>query len=218
MKPLVERWLYLGKHGGWAAAIDGTGALARLLWASPPAARGELAGGAHLAALTALTFHKSRLVRINVALALSSLAGDDTAAKSMIGMLQQDGSERVRVAAAQGLARVAAGAKKDTAAKIKDALDRALREDSAPSVQAAAKAALAGPGPAMPARTEWRTFQVVDASADDAPVRQEPYFVHGPDGVVWASYTDARGEISSEHVAPGTDNDHVHPASRESEY
>jgi hypothetical protein len=49
-------------------------------------------------------------------------------------------------------------------------------------------------------------------------VRQEPYFIQGPDGVVWASYTDARGVIESEHVAAGTDHDHVHPASREAEY
>jgi hypothetical protein len=49
-------------------------------------------------------------------------------------------------------------------------------------------------------------------------VRQEPYFVHGPDGVVWATYTDARGEINSEHIAPDTEQEHVRPATRESEY
>ena len=81
-------------------------------------------------------------------------------------------------------------------------------------VRQAAKAAVKP----LPARTEWRNFYVVDASADDARVRQEPYFVHGPDGVVWASYTDARGELTSEHVAPGTDRQHVWAASRESEY
>ncbi len=42
--------------------------------------------------------------------------------------------------------------------------------------------------------------------------------MHGPDGVVWASYTDARGELTSEHIAPGTDRPHVWAASHESEY
>ena len=98
------------------------------------------------------------------------------------------------------------------------ALDKAARDDSDPSVQAAAKAAQSTPAAAPVARTHWRTFQVFDPSADDAAVRQEPYFVHGPDGIVWASYTDARGEMSLEHVAPETEREHVRPASRESEY
>ena len=54
------------------------------------------------------------------------------------------------------------------------------------------------------------------ASADDAAVRQEQYFVHTADGIVWASYTDARGELNSEHIPPGETI--VWPASRESEY
>jgi hypothetical protein len=68
----------------------------------------------------------------------------------------------------------------------------------------------------LPARTEWRTFYVVDPGADDAPVRQEQYFVHTGDGLVWASYTDARGELNSEHIPPG--DAVVWAASRESEY
>jgi hypothetical protein len=83
-------------------------------------------------------------------------------------------------------------------------------------VQRAATEALAGAAPSL-ARSEWRTFQIVDPSASDAPVRQEPYFVHGPDGLVWASYTDARGELDSEHIAPGTDRTDVRPASREAD-
>jgi HEAT repeat protein len=217
VKPLVERFLYLGKRGGWAASIDGTAALARLLWASSREGRTALLAGTRAATLQSLAFHKSRLVRINVALALSSLTGDDASIKSLVQLLQQDPSPRVRIAAAQGLARVAAGAKKDSAAKIVAALERTIRDDSDPQVQAAAKAAQ-GPAPALIARTEWRAFQVVDASADDAPVRQEPYFVHGPDGIVWASTTDARGELDSEHVAPGTERANVFPASREADY
>jgi HEAT repeat protein len=216
VKQLVERFLYLGKHGGWAAAIDGTGALARLLWATPAASRADLVGNGRLAPLQGLAFHKSRLVRINVAVALSSLGGNDAAIKSLAQLLAQDPSANVRLAAATGLAR--SGTKKDA---VRVALEKAARDDSDPSVQAAARAALA-PGATPPppplARTQWRTFQVVDPSADDAPVRQEAYFIHGPDGIVWASYTDARGIISSEHVAPDTDAKHIRPATREAEY
>jgi HEAT repeat protein len=213
VKPLVERWLYLGKHGGWAAAIDGTGALARTLWATPREGRNELLG-ARTPALIGLAFHKSRLVRINAAFALSSLAGDDAASKALIKLLE-DVSPHVRIAAAQGLARIAVGANKDTMARVKTALETAARNEIEPSVQAAIKAA--DPRPIVP-RDNWRTFQVIDPSADNAAVRQEPYFVHGPDGIVWASYTDARGELNSEHIAAGTDKEHVRPASREAEY
>ncbi len=215
VKPLVERFLYLGKHGGWAASIDGAGALARLLWATPRERRTELLG-TRAPALHGLAFHKSRLVRINVALAVSSLSADDAAIKTLTKLLD-DVSPHVRSAAAQGLARAATGATKDQAARIKTALDTAARNEIEPNVQAAIKAAQGGAQP-MIARDNWRTFQVIDPSADNSAVRQEPYFVHGPDGVVWASYTDARGELNSEHVAAGTDKEHVRPASREAEY
>ncbi len=215
VKPLVDRFVYVGRHGGWAAAIDATGALGRLLWATPAAARAQLLGN-RLAGLQNLAFHRSRLVRINAAYALSSLAGNDAAIKSLTKLLD-DISPHVRIAAAMGLARASAGASRDTAARIKRALDTAARDELEPTVQDAIAAAKSGP-PQLPPRDNWRTFQVVDPSAEDAPVRQEPYFVHGPDAVVWASYTDARGELDSEHVAAGTDQEHVRPASRESEY
>jgi len=218
IKPLVERWLYIAKHGSWAAAINSAGAVARLLWAVPASARAELLAGTKAATLNGLVFHKSRLVRINAAYALSALGGNDAAVKSLTQLLTQDPSINVRLAAAIGLGRVSSGASKDTAAKIKTALEKAAREDSDPGVQAAATAAQTAGAYTPVARTHWRDFQVFDPSADDAPVRQEPYFIHGPDDVVWASYTDARGEISSEHVAPGTEREHVRPASREAEY
>jgi HEAT repeat protein len=176
-----------------------------------------LLSGTRVAALQALAFHRSRLVRINVSFALSSLVGDDGAAKTLTQLLQNDRSPHVRVAAAVALGRVAQGARNEAAARIAAVLQRAVRDDSDPSVQAAAKAAQ-GPAAPLIARAHWRTFQVIDRSADDAPVRQEPYFVHGPDGIVWAGYSDARGEINSEHVAPETDREHVRPASREGEY
>ena len=57
---------------------------------------------------------------------------------------------------------------------------------------------------------------MVDASGDDAPVRQEPYFLHTADEVVWASYTDARGFMASEHVPPG--DEAPWPGNREAQY
>jgi HEAT repeat protein len=215
VRPLVERWLYFGHHGGWAAAINATGALARTLWATPHEGRRELLG-ARASGLTGLAFHKSRLVRINVALALGSLAGDDAAVKTLTKLLD-DASPHVRIAAAQNLARASQGAPRDVAARIKSALAAAARDEVDATVRAAIEAAQAGAPPLAP-RDNWRAFQVFDPSADNAPVRQEPYFVHGPDGVVWASYTDARGELDSEHVAAGTEREHVRPASREAEY
>ncbi len=159
--PVVERLIYTARHGGWAASIDATAALARLLWALPPGDRTLV----HRDALAALALHKSRLVRLNALSALQALGADTSK----------------------------------------------LASDASPHVRDAAKAKLQ-PAP----RTEWRTFYVVDPTADDAPVREEPYFIRTPDGLVWATYTDARGEITSEHVPPG-DAD-VWPASRESEY
>jgi len=144
-------------------------------------------------------------VRINTAHALGSLAGDDDAAKALAQLLRDDASSKVRIAAARALARLGG-------ARATSALDVATAADPDPDVKAAAHAT----PPPIPPRTEWRTFYVVDPSADDSPVRQEQYFVHTPDGVVWASYTDARGELSSEHV-PAGDAD-VWPASREAEY
>lgn len=215
VKPLVERWLYLGKHGGWSASINSTAALGRLLWATPQESRAALLG-TRTQSVVGLAFHKSRLVRINAAFALSSLGSEDAVVKALTKLLD-DVSPHVRIAAAQGLARVTPSASKDAATRIKTALDAAARNELDPSAEAAIRTAQAGPPPMIP-RDNWRTFQIFDPSADNAAVRQEPYFVHGPDGVVWASYTDARGELNSEHVAAATEREHVRPASRELEY
>ena len=56
---------------------------------------------------------------------------------------------------------------------------------------------------------------MVDPATADAPVTQEPYLVLGGDGLAWAGYTDARGELSSEHFPPGEAL--VWPAHREPE-
>jgi HEAT repeat protein len=203
---LTDRWLYLLQHGGWAAAINGAAAIARVLWVLPKPARAELLTKSRRDALFARTFHKSRLVRINLAHALAAL-GDDAAAKALAQLLKDDPSPHVRVAAARGLQRIGGTAQ---AAALKLAADT----DQDPLVREAAKTA----APAIPARSEWRTFYVVDPSADDARVRQEAYFVHSPDDIVWASYTDARGELTTEHIPPDTSRNRVLPASHEAEY
>ena len=202
---LVDRFLHVGKTGGWAGSVNATAALARVLWATPKEARGELVNKERRTKLINLTFHKSRLVRINAAHALAAMPAEDDVTKALAQLLRDDVSPRVRIAAAHAIARVG-GAKATAALKLAEA-------DGDADVRAAAKAAT---NAAPPARTEWRTFYVVDPSADDAAVRQEQYFVHTADDIVWASYTDARGELNSEHIPPGEIV--VWPASRESEY
>jgi HEAT repeat protein len=203
---IADRWLHLVQRGGWTAAINSAAGLARLLWALPRPARTELLTRPRREALLARAFHKSRLVRINLALAFAAI-GDDDAVKQLAQLLKDDPSPHVRIAAARALQRIG-GARPAAALKL------ASDTDADPMVRDAAKTA---PGP-IPARTEWRTFYVVDPSAGDARVRQEPYFVHSPDDVVWASYTDARGELTTEHIPAETSRDAISPASHEPEY
>jgi len=202
---IADRWLHLVQRGGWAAAINSAAGLARLLWALPAPARAELLTGPRREALLARSFHKSRLVRINLALAYGAL-GDDDAIKQLAQLVKDDQSPHVRAAAARALQRI--GGPKSVAA-LQPAAD-----DADPGVREAAKAP---PGP-LPPRSEWRTFYIVDPSAGDARVRQEQYFVHTADDLVWASYTDARGELTTEHIPAEASRDSISPASRESEY
>ena len=204
--PLVDRWLYAIQHGGWAASINAAAGLARTLWALPRPVRAELLAGPRREALALRTFHKSRLVRINLAHALAAI-GDDDAVKLLAQLLKDDVSPHVRIAAARALARTG-DAKAAAARKL------AADADADPGVRSAATL----PPPALPPRAEWRTFYVVDPSTGDARVRQEPYFVQTSDDVVWASYTDARGELTTEHVPADTSRDDVLPASHEAEY
>ncbi|HEX8108271.1 MAG TPA: hypothetical protein VF516_11115, partial [Kofleriaceae bacterium] len=102
-------------------------------------------------------------------------------------------------------------------AALKPIAAAATATDDDPAAPDAKAAAAASVGPPPP-RTEWRTFYVVDPSAGDARVRQEQYFVHTADDLVWASYTDARGELTTEHIPAETARDSISPASRESEY
>ncbi|HEX4416485.1 MAG TPA: HEAT repeat domain-containing protein [Kofleriaceae bacterium] len=211
---IADRWLHLIQHAGWSASINGAAGLARVLWALPAPARATLLTKPRREALLARVFHKSRLVRVNLAHAFAALgaAGDADATKLLAQLLKDDPSPHVRLAAARGLHRVTAGA--PVAPALVAAALRLAELDPDPGVRDAARTA---PGP-LPPRTEWRTFYVVDPSADDARVRQEPYFVASPDDLIWATYTDARGEITTEHIPAETSHDDVLPASHEAEY
>ncbi|HEY1546323.1 MAG TPA: HEAT repeat domain-containing protein, partial [Kofleriaceae bacterium] len=206
---MIERLLYLGRHGSWAASIDATAAIARTLWATPRDARAALVTGDRRAALVALAANKSRLVRINAISALAALGQDDAIKVALAG----DASPHVRAAAATALGRIGDARTPAIAA----ALD-AAQKDPVSLVATAARAASAPGAHAIPARSEWRTFYVVDPSSDDARVREQPYFIDGPDDLIWATYTDPRGEITSEHVPAGVDRPNVWASSRESEY
>lgn len=116
----------------------------------------------------------------------ASLLGPER--RSQLVKLASHRSRLVRINAASAL--VALGSEEKVLAQ--------LATDPSARVREAAQ-----PHGAPVARTEWRSFYVVDPSADDAPVRQEQYFVLGADGLAWAGYTDARGELTSEHVPPG---------------
>jgi hypothetical protein len=197
------------KKGGWATAIDATAALARI------------ADKSSLDDVARMIHHKSKLARIVGIHGLAALgaAGAKLAAADLVALvdlLDADTSPRVRIAVARALGSLSASQGADAAAGIATALDAAASGDRDPDVRAAALAARSGAPAAAPARDEWRVFYVVDPSSDDKPVREEPYFVIGDDGLVWATYTDARGEIVSEHFPEG--DALVAPASRESEY
>ncbi len=208
---LPDRWLALTRRAGWAAAIDATGALARALWALPAADRAALVAGGKRTALGQLAFHRSRLVRINTCSALAAL-GDDAAIKQLSQLLKDDPSPAVRLAAATALGRTG---------KATAALVAAATSDRDPAVRKAATDAQPGlpPPPAATPKDPWALFYVVDPATDDAISRQGPFFVHRPDGIVWATYTDARGMLAAEHRPAGdADKWPVWPASREAEY
>jgi cellulose synthase operon protein C len=204
----------LAKRGGWAASISASGALARIAIAKPSAVASQKD------AASTLLHHRSRLVRINATRIIAELerdAGTPAAASiaALVSMLEDDGSIAARLAAVRALAIIAGGKPAVLGTAAIGALDAAASQIRDPELAAAAVAAKKGPPAADPPRTEWRVFYVVDPSEDDRPARQEPYFAMGADHLVWATYTDARGEIGTEHFPEG--DEVVLPASKESE-
>ena len=189
---MPDRWIYAARHGGWTTAIDATAALARLAWSLPPAERAGLVAGTRRDAIHALARHRSALVRINTAHLLAAV-GDDDAIKQLLAQLHDDASPHARAAALVALARIHHA--RPTPA-IEAALNAAMTD-----ANAAVRRAAAAPPEVLDARDHWAAFYVVDP--DDIAVRRTPYFVHLPDGLVWATETDARGEIAAEHVPAG---------------
>jgi HEAT repeat protein len=192
-----ERLALAIRRGGWATAIDAAGALARLALAAPAGQRpltapviDGLALGLH---------HASRAVRSNAAIAIgaSGVVPPAPALTALVALARDEASPWVREAALAALA---------------DCTARGVALPAEARGLVPARPAKAAPV----ARREWRSFYVVDPEADDAAVRQEPYFLRGADRLVWATYTDARGEITTERFPAGPAV--VAPRGRENEY
>lgn len=178
------------RRRGWASTINAAAALARQ---APPE---------HAEHLLLLLHHRERLVRLNAAWGLGRMR-----ARAALGPLRtcvlEDASPLVRTACARALGQVqpaSKGASRDEA--VTQALGSARDQDPDPRVRAAAQAALAGAFE-PPARSEWRSFLIVDPDRDDLPVSQAAYFLLAPDGLVTAHYSDARGYISEEQFPAG---------------
>lgn len=179
------------RRGGWATAIAAAAALGRIGVADAVAELGQ-----HV-------FHRSPMVRANAAWSLGALAAQgtplpETAVLALVRQLGEDPSAQARASAARALGQLGSGRPASATAALRLAAD----DDRDEAVRGAAGAAMAGP-PATPARDEWRVFYVVDATSDDKPVREEPYLLVGSDGLVWATYTDLRGHITTERFPAG---------------
>lgn len=201
-----DRLAFAARNGGWATQINAAAGLSRLAALLPaPSITAERRGVLHL-----LTFHRSTLVRTNAglaALALGETRGLELRA-DVIRLLTEHAGTRLRATLAAELVRQrSAGAKLPV--EISTALTK-LAEDPSELV----RAALGPPKPLPP--PQWRIFEIVDADADDAPVRQQRYFLQGDDGLMRAMYTDANGEIVGERL-PGGDP-LLLPGSREADY
>lgn len=181
------------RRRGWASTINAAAALARL---APPE---------HAEHLLSLLQHRERLVRLNAAWGLGRMRAA-AAQGPLRTCLLEDASPLVRAACARALSQthpVNKSASRDAAVTL--ALGRARDEDPDPRVRAAAQAALTGAFE-PPARSEWRSFLIVDPDRDDLPVPQAAYFLLAADGLVTAHYSDARGYVSEEQFPAG---DHV---------
>ena len=211
----IDALVAVARHGGWAGSVDATAALARIARIAPALVR------PHATDITALTYHRSSLVRINAALAVAACFSPTLNMSEWVAglglMVSNDSSVAARHVAAHTLGAVTHG-DRTTLGSAAAGLDAAVAQAKDHTLAELARHALAGQTTALPvaARDEWRIFYVVDPSADDAPARQEPYFIVGADGLVWATYTDARGDITTEHFPAG--DAVVMSATRQAEY
>lgn len=183
----AEALLSATRRRGWATAVNAAAALA------------AVAGPEHARELMALLGHRRRFVRLNAATGLGRVFAGQTGnmpadvREALVLRLADDTSPLVRAAVIRALARIGGSA---------DAIAAAETQDSDERVRRAAAAARAAPF-MPPARSDWRSFHVVDPSSADTPVRQEPYFLVAADGVATAYHTDARGIITEERFPPG---------------
>lgn len=202
--PLWDRFAYAARHGGWATQVNASAGLARLA----PSAAAELTTQLtteRLAALHVLTLHRSPLVRANVGLALVALGQSRGAQlhKDLLRLLE-DRSPHLRLTLGRALRR----APGPLPAELAAALGK-LATDPSELVRAGLAAPRAASG-----QVAWRIYEIVDAEADDAPVRQQRYFLRDDDGPVRALTTDVNGEIVGERFP--VDGELV-PAAREAE-
>lgn len=188
-----DRLAFAARNGGWATQVNATAGLAVLA----PLLPASSLTAARLGVLHLITFHRSPLVRSNgglAALALGEARGLELR-KDLVRLLAEHSGTRLRATLAAALIRQrTAGAKLPV--ELSAALTK-LAEDPSELV----RAALGPPSPIAP--SEWRIFEIVDTEADDAPVRQQRYFLQGGDGLVRATYTDANGEITGERLPGG---------------
>jgi HEAT repeat protein len=177
------------RRRGWAATINATAALARLAPAD------------HAEHLLLLLHHRERLVRLDAAWGLGRMQAR-SAQGALLTCLAEDASPLVRAACARALDRMPSiqSASRETAVLM--ALGRARDQDPDPRVRAAAQAVLSDASE-IPARSEWRSFLIVDPDRDDLPVPQAAYFLLAPDGLVTAHYSDARGYVGEEQFPAG---------------
>ena len=173
------------RRRGWASTINATAALAR--YAAPE----------HAQHLLPLLQHRERLVRLGAATGLGRMRAR-AALEPLRVRLSDDPSPLVRAASARALSRIATQRDQAVAKALAHTRDNDLDE----RVRAAAQAALSGAFE-PPARTDWRSFQVIDADRDHRPVPQAAYFLLAADGLATAHYSDARGYVTEEQFPPG---------------
>jgi HEAT repeat protein len=179
---LVSTLLRSARTSGWATTIAATTALARI-GATQPALLAPAAD-----AIQSLCFHRSRIVRSNVARLLLQLPAAPAKHESLVRLMLQDESTFVRTSVASAVRSATAGLP-DAVIKAATASDR--------DVTAAATVPNTVPS------STWRMFDIVVGNGSNQPARAEPYFFILPDGLVEAAYSDDTGTITFEHLSGG---------------
>ncbi len=177
---LVNALVRSARSGGWATAIAATASLWRIGTAQPalltPAAE----------AIESLCFHRSRIVRSNVARLLLLLPAAPAKHESLVRLMQQDESAFVR-------ASVVAAVRKTTSG-LPDVVIKSAAIDERVGAIAPVEPVVA------PA---WRLFDIVVGNGSNQPARAEPYFFILPNGIAEAAYSDDTGTITFEHFSSG---------------